>query len=171
MIKTLTIALLLFATLVCAAEQPDLQQHPSCSFCGMNRTTFAHTRVLIDYPDGSTTATCSLRCAAVDFALSLDKSPKTISVGDSNSRQLIDAEQAFWVIGGKKPGVMTMHGKWAFAEQAAANQFIASNGGRLADFEQALEATFADMYLDTRMIRNKRKMKKMKMQHTPAEQE
>ena len=67
-----------------------------------------------------------------------------------------------WVIGGNKMGVMTKRAKWAFADETAAQSFIAQNGGNLAGFEEAIKATFEDMYQDTKMIREKRKMKKMK---------
>jgi len=40
-----------------------------------------------------------------------------------------------------------------------AETFIGAHGGTPASFEEAIEATYADMYKDTRMIREK-KMKK-----------
>lgn len=42
---------------------------------------------------------------------------------------LIDAEKAFWVIGGSKPGVMTKRAKWAFEKKEAADKFMLDNGG------------------------------------------
>ena len=82
----------------------------------------------------------------------------------STAKHLIDAEQAFWVIGGKIPGVMTKQAKWAFAQKEDAEKFIAVNGGTLANFDQAMKAAYEDMYADVKMIREKRKMMKMKMQ-------
>jgi len=35
-------------------------------------------------------------------------------------------------------------------------------GGELQSFEQAMKAAFEDLYHDTKMIREKRKMKRMK---------
>ena len=165
--RTLILALITSLMLSCwaiAAEQLDQQQHASCNYCGMNRVKFAHSRMLIDYDNGSSVGTCSLHCAAVEFALSIDKTPKTIKVGDLNNKQLIDAEQAFWVIGGDNQGVMTSRAKWAFSDKTAAEQFVASSGGAMVGFDQAMKAAYEDMYTDTMMIRNKRKMKKMKMQ-------
>jgi copper chaperone NosL len=87
-----------------------------------------------------------------------------ISVEDYNTKELIDAEQAFWVIVPDKPGVMTRRAKWAFADKGAADAFIKANNGSIpAGFEEAIKATYEDMYGDTRMIREKRKMKRMKM--------
>lgn len=157
-------AVLLFSSLVFAAEHLDQEQHASCNFCGMNRVKFAHSRMLINYSDDSSVGTCSLHCAAVEFAISINKTPTAIKVSDFNTKQLIDAEGAFWVLGGQKPGVMTLRAKWAFSDKEAAKKFVISNGGIIVDFDQAMKAAYEDMYKDTMMIRNQRKMKKMKMQ-------
>jgi len=154
-----------FAGFSIVFAQDDISKHPACPLCGMDRAKFAHSRVLVEYDDGSTYGACSVHCAAIDMVVNIDKAPQAVMVGDFNTKQLIDAEQAVWVIGGKKMGVMTKRAKWAFADETAAQSFIAQNGGNLATFEEAIKATFEDMYQDTKMIREKRKMmreKKMK---------
>lgn len=156
--------LLIFGTAAVAADQDQLD-HPSCSYCGMHRVKFAHSRMLIEYTDGGSIGTCSIRCTAVEFANAIDRMPKSIMVGDLNTKQLIDAEKAVWVLGGNRPGVMTKRAKWAFADRAAADAFIAEQGGEIADFEQAMTAAYQDMYMDTKMIRMKRAAKKSKMMH------
>jgi nitrous oxide reductase accessory protein NosL len=135
-----------------------------CRYCGMNLEKFAFARVLIEYDDGTSTGLCSIRCAAVDMANNLDKAPKSIKVGDYGTHQLINAEKAFWVIGGSKQGVMTKQAKWAFAKKDAAEKFIKENGGKLATFDAVMKASYEDLYQDTKMIREKRKMNRMKMQ-------
>ena len=146
-----------------ALAQTDVENHKACAYCGMDRGQFAHSRMLIVYNDGSQVAVCSLHCAAVDSAVNLDKTPKSIQVADFGTKNLIDAEKAFWVIGGTKPGVMSKRAKWAFADKADAEGFIKVNGGQLATFDEAMKAAYEDMYADTKMIRDKRKMMKMKM--------
>jgi copper chaperone NosL len=141
----------------------DVKEIPSCKYCGMNREMFAHSRMLIEYSDGTKEGVCSLHCAAVDLALNLDKAPKAIWVGDYGRKVLIDAETAAWIIGGSKPGVMTKNAKWAFANKADAEKFRQENGGRLATFDEALEASYKDLADDTKMIRERRKMRKMQM--------
>ena len=145
-----------------AFAQEDISKHASCPFCGMDREKFAFSRVYVEYDDGSTLGTCSIHCAAVDMAVNIDKAPRFIGVGDYNTKKLINAEKAQWVIGGDKMGVMTRRAKWAFEERPAAEQYVTSHGGRIASFEEAMEATYEDMYEDTRMIREKRRMKRMK---------
>ena len=140
----------------------DIQQAQSCAYCGMNRGMFDYSRVLIEYDDGTTVPACSLHCTAIDLANKIDKTPKAILVGDFQTKRLIDAEAAVWVLEGAKAGVMSKRGKWAFEKQADAEAFLATNGGRLASFEQAVKMAYDDMYEDTQMIRARRKAKMMK---------
>jgi copper chaperone NosL len=138
------------------AADGDLAKHASCKFCGMDREEWNFSRVYLEYDDGSTEGTCSLHCAAVDLAVNLDKSPKTVWVADYGTKQLIDAASAVWVLGGGKQGVMTRRAKWAFADQAAAAAFVKENGGMLASFDEAMKGAYQDMYDDTKMIRERR---------------
>ena len=146
--------------------QEDVQKHSSCKYCGMDRQKFAHSRIFIEYDDASSVGTCSIHCAAVDLALNIDKTPKIIQVGDYNTKNLLDAEKAFWVMGGSKMGVMTKRAKWAFDKKEDAEKFIKENGGENATFDVAMKAAYEDMYADTKMIRERRKMMKQKtMEH------
>jgi copper chaperone NosL len=144
-----------------AQAQEDIQKITSCKYCGMDRAKFAHSRMLMTYDDGSQLGSCSIHCLAVDLALNIDKTPKTIEVGDYNTKNLIDAEKAFWVIGGNKPGVMTKRAKWAFGNKSDAEAFVKAEGGNLSTFDDAMKATYEDMNEDTKMIRERRKMKRM----------
>ena len=76
-----------------AQAQQDIDKHASCKYCGMDRKMFAHSRMLLIYEDGSELGTCSLHCLAVDMALNIDKTPKSIQVADYNTKILIDAEK------------------------------------------------------------------------------
>jgi copper chaperone NosL len=145
-----------------ALAQSDIDTHAACQYCGMDRKMHAHSRMLLVFDDGSEVGTCSLHCVAVDMALNIDKVIKSMKVADYNTKNLIDADKAFWVIGGVKPGVMSKRAKWAFGNKADAEAFIRDNQGALADFEAAIKATYEDMYSDTQMIREKRMAKNMK---------
>jgi len=145
-----------------AAAQEDVTKHPACPYCGMDRAKFAHSRMYVVYDDGTSVGTCALHCTAIDMSLKIDKTPEAIMVGDYNSKKLIDAEKAYWVIGGSKMGVMTARAKWAFEKKEDADQFIKEFGGKLATLDDAFKAAFEDMYQDIEMIRKKRQMMKMK---------
>jgi copper chaperone NosL len=136
---------ILAAVLFCIAgtivlAQDDIKDHRSCANCGMDRKAFGYSRMLIQYEDGSSLGTCSLHCAVVE----LDKNPghkvKALLVADRDSRMLIDAEQANWVMGGGKRGVMTEKPKWAFQSKESADAFIKANGGKLVTWAEALAA-------------------------------
>ncbi len=165
------LSLLAIVILICISvpaivfAQEDAKKYPSCKYCGMDREKFAHSRVLIEYEDGSVVPMCSIHCAAVDLANNIDKTPKAILVGDYGTKNLVDVEKAFWVIGGSKMGVMTKRAKWAFETKEGAEAFRKENGGALANFDEAVKASYEDMYQDTKMIRDRRKMRKMEHQH------
>ena len=156
--------LLFLGCLSFATDLPDVGKHQSCSYCGMDRGKFAHSRMLVEYDDGTSFGACSLHCTAVNLATSIDKTPRMIEVGDYYSRKLIDAEKAFWVIGGNLQGVMTANAKWAFETRQDAERFIRENGGSVAIFDDAIKAAYEDMYKDTRQIREKRRLKRMSRQ-------
>jgi hypothetical protein len=141
--------------------QDDMKEITECLYCGMDRAKFAHSRMLVEYEDGTREGMCSLHCAAIDLAANIDMTPKTINVGDYVTKKLIDAEKAFWVIGGSKTGVMTKRAKWAFEKKEAAEKFVKENGGNISTFDEALKAAYEDMYADIKMIRDRRKMRKM----------
>ena len=44
------VSILVVAAAVCAAAD-DMKTHASCNYCGMNRETFGHSRMLIEYDD------------------------------------------------------------------------------------------------------------------------
>lgn len=159
--------LLLPSTVLLAQTPSDIEAHPFCKYCNMNRLQYAHGRMLITYDDGSSFGACSIHCAAIDLVLNVDKTPTSILVGDYVTKALIDAETAYWVIGGNRPGVMTRRAKWAFASKADAQRFITFNGGKLASFDAVMRASYEDMQADSKMIRNKRKLRKMQ-DHPPA---
>jgi copper chaperone NosL len=154
----------------------DVQKCPECHYCGMNRQSFAYSRMLVSYNDGSAVGTCSLNCTAIDLVVNFKNTPVTFQVGDYQTKNLIDAEKAVWVLGGKKQGVMTDRAKWAFADKKGAQAFIKENGGKLANFEEVMRLAFEDLYRDTKKTRERiarqRHKKLMESQrlslHTPA---
>ncbi len=126
------------------ASESDIGNMPLCKSCGMSRATFASSRTVIEYDDGSISGTCSLNCAAAEMALNPAKFPKAVWVADYSSQHLIDARKAVWVMGGKKEGVMSRNGKWAFLDREAADSFLAGNGGTLAGFDEVMKAAYAE---------------------------
>jgi nitrous oxide reductase accessory protein NosL len=124
----------------------DIQNHPSCRYCGMDRRMYDYSRMIVEYGGGVQTGTCSIHCTAIDLALNPGKEPKALMVGDYRTKRLIDAGKSYWVIGGNRYGVMSIRGKWAFAEKEDAEEFIRDHGGKIGSFDEALQAAFEDMW-------------------------
>lgn len=133
-----------------------------CVYCGMSRVKYGHSWVIITHEDGSVSGVCSIHCAAIDMALHSEMPVSKISVGDYDTKRQIDADKAYWVIGGDKMGVMTARAKWAFQTKKAADNFMRLHGGRSATFEEVMRAAFEDMYEDTLILQKKRRLMKMR---------
>ena len=142
----------------------DIRSHPDCPICGMSRQQYAHSRMLIDYQEGPV-GTCSIHCTAADIAVNRHKRVRGVFVADYSGRQLIPATTAFWVIGGDRSGVMTQRAKWAFARQTDATSFMRDLGGSPANFEDAMKATFEDMYADIKAARERARKQKARGRH------
>ncbi len=129
---------------IAASAASDIDQHRDCRHCGMDRKQFGYSRMMITYSDGTSMGTCSLHCIITDMNINKDKKVALIQVADRDSQKLIDAAKAFWVVGGSKRGVMTARAKWAFETKASAEKFVAKYGGKLASWDEALQAARDD---------------------------
>lgn len=141
MLKSLCSTLLLAIALgVGVASAGETVEAPaSCKHCRMDRTMFSHSRMLVTYADGSSAGTCSLNCVTTEKKQAKSKEIISLQVADYNTKQLIDARTAAWVVGGSKRGVMTAVAKWAFARKQDASNFVRQNGGKLATFKEVSE--------------------------------
>lgn len=145
MIKYRIVFVILAMVLFCMARtivfaQDDINNHRSCVNCGMDRKAYGFSRMLIQYEDGSALGVCSLHCAVVELDANPGRKVKELLVADRDFRTLINAEQANWVMGGGKRGVMTQQPKWAFQSKDGAAAFIKANGGKLVTWAEALAA-------------------------------
>lgn len=139
-----TAAMLLSLFALAAFAEVDIEQHRDCKHCGMDRKAFGYSRMLLEYKDGKQVGVCSLHCVVTELDSSKGGAVISFKVADRNTRQLIDAEKAVWVIGGIKRGVMTLRAKWAFAKKDAAQSFIDAYGGNIASWSEALAAALED---------------------------
>jgi hypothetical protein len=116
----------------------------------MDRKAYGFSRMIVRYDDGTEAGVCSLRCGVVELDSSQGRKTKAILVADRDSRMLIDAEQAVWVMGGAKRGVMTSRPKWAFSTRAAAEAFLKEYGGAIVTWNEALAAAREDLAREVR---------------------
>lgn len=133
-----------------ATGEPELIQKGDekayCSICGMSLKQFYKTSHGVILKDGTMKQYCSIRCLASDYP-SIESSISKIMVTDVKSEKLIDVKSAFYVVGSKVPGTMSMVSKLAFANEADAKAFAAENGGDVMGFDAAFakaKASLAD---------------------------
>jgi nitrous oxide reductase accessory protein NosL len=132
----------LFGSTVQAED--DIHNHRQCAECGMDRKAYGFSRMLLVYAEGKEVGVCSLHCAVEAMDRRKDQPVKVLLVADRNTHAMIPAEEAIWVMGGKKLGVMTRQAKWAFQEKSAAESFIKEYGGEIVTWDEALAAARAD---------------------------
>ena len=138
--KVCLLVMLLLSIFSIGLAVEKMEPPSECKHCGMNRTTFSRSRMVITYKDGSSAGTCSLNCVVTDMKSSRGKAIARTQVADYDSSALIDAGSAVWVIGGSKRGVMSKVPKWAFATKQGAETFVRDNGGKLADYKEVLKS-------------------------------
>ena len=131
-----TMTLLLTSAFAGAME--SVEGPKTCKQCGMDRTAFAQSRMLIVYADNTAVGVCSLHCTAAELQQNRDKRVSSLMVADYFTKELVDAKTATWVVGGNKMGVMTAVAKWAFAKAGVARNFVEGNGGMVSSFDQAM---------------------------------
>ncbi len=152
-------------------QENDLSKFPRCPYCGMDRKQLHHSRLLIHYANGVPDGVCSLHCAAISLSINIDAEPKSVWVGDNASeaetKPLVEADKASFLIGGSAPGVMSARSKVAYGSEAAAKAAQAAQGGEIGGFEQALLAAYTDMSKDVARIRKNREERRSRMKAGP----
>ncbi len=147
------------------AAVPCMVDHPlmpprkefsgQCPNCGMVRPMWARTWFTFENSEGESRA-CSFHCLA-DVALKSDEDPKNVRVAlYLNPEKMVPAQQAYFVVGSKAKGTMTMKSKIAFASKAEADKFAGSCGGDVAEFRKALAMAKAGIAKENPMLVQKR---------------
>jgi nitrous oxide reductase accessory protein NosL len=126
------------------AQASDIDDHRDCAYCGMDRKAYGFSRMLIRYQDGAAVGVCSLHCAVTELDANPGRAVQAMLVADRDTRAMIEAEKAVWVMGGKKRGVMTGQPKWAFQTKAAAEAFIKEYEGKIVTWAEVLAAARAE---------------------------
>lgn len=123
---------LLFASVLHADAQRE-----ECSVCGMWIDLYMKTRHVITLEDGSSESFCSIACAS-KYIKGHEGNISRVMAADFNTRELVNAEEAFYLSGSDVPGVMTYTSRIAFSTQKAADAFQKKHGGSIITFDQAL---------------------------------
>lgn len=154
-----------FSPIAVLAADPCLVNHPlmpprkdfsgQCPNCGMVRPMWARTWITFENSEGKSQA-CSFHCLA-DVALKSGESPKNVQVAlYLHPEKMVPARQAFFVVGSKAKGTMTMKSKIAFPSKAEAEKFSKSCGGDVVVFQEALTAAKAGIAKENPILVQKR---------------
>ena len=108
-----------------------------CSVCGMTLPMFYRTNHAADH-DGKHDQYCSITCMIED-AIVNGKQLTNFKVVDNVTLKLIPSKDAFFIVGSKKPGTMSMVSKYAFSTKKAAMMFKKKNGGILMNFDELVK--------------------------------
>jgi nitrous oxide reductase accessory protein NosL len=144
---------------LCSVEHPFMPPRKDysgqCPNCGMVRAMWARTWFTYENSEGKTQA-CSFHCLA-DMAIKSGEDPKNVRVAlYLNPKKMIPAEQAFFVVGSKAIGTMTMKSKIALTSKDEAEKFRKSCGGEVVRFRQALTMAKAGIDQEKPMLLEKR---------------
>ncbi|MEA1914484.1 MAG: nitrous oxide reductase accessory protein NosL [Campylobacterota bacterium] len=145
-----------------ASAEPILIQEGKekhwCPVCGMNIKMFYKTSHTSKLHNGTKRQYCSIRCLAVDMEeYGIDLS--AVTVVDAKTQKLINAKDAFYVVGSKVMGTMTKVSKLAFALEADALEFIQKYKGKIVNFDAALKMAQESLKSDIAMVKKKKKKK------------
>jgi len=130
-----------------------------CPNCGMNLPKFYKTNHI-----HSNKQYCSLHCL-VD-ATKKEVPADDVKVIDTKTLKFIEAKHAFYVVGSKKRGTMSIKSKYAFAAKKDAEIFQKKFDGKIVDFQTAYAIAKDDFENDMKMISTKKEKKVYKIGKT-----
>ncbi|MEA3384663.1 MAG: nitrous oxide reductase accessory protein NosL [Campylobacterota bacterium] len=105
-----------------------------CPVCGMTLPLFYRTNHAASH-NGYDKQYCSIHCAAQDKEVN-KKMLANFRVVDNDTLEFIDSNDAFFVVGSKKPGTMSTVSKYAFGTQESAKEFKNRFGGKVMKFSE-----------------------------------
>jgi copper chaperone NosL len=155
MMLPLFLIVLLALASVCQAGVDAAVQ---CKQCGMSRSAYDYSRMLVSYRSGAQSAVCSVHCAAADLSGAKEKKGAALQVADYDTKKLIAAERAAWAVGGARKGVMTARAKWAFGSRAAAERFVRQNGGSVVGFKDVMREAAKEVQDEAAAMRQHHEM-------------
>jgi len=120
---------------------------------------FYKTSHAVILKDGKKKQYCSIRCLVADWPILKDKIKKILVV-DAKRGELINAKSAYYVVGSKVKGTMSMVSKIAFAKEGDAKAFQKEFGGKIVDFDTAFKMASNSFNKDSMMV-SKKKQKMM----------
>ena len=116
---------------------PMAQEHQQCIMCGMDLTKYTHVRYQIIDTGGNTYTTCGVQCGLL-LQLNLKDKFKSATATDLFNHKTLPADKAWYVY---RSTIITDMGPGfiAFASRDHANRFVTGFGGKVVNWQQALD--------------------------------
>ena len=124
-----------------------------CSVCGMTLPMFYRTNHAADH-DGIHDQYCSVQCELTDQLIN-GKKLTNFRVVDNTTLKFIPSKDAYFIVGSKKPGTMSMVSKYAFGTKKAALNFQKENGGKVMNFDEVVALVKKSRAKEMSMIKKK----------------
>ena len=99
---------------------------------------YRHTRHVFIDKQGNEIMFCSLTCAA-RYLKAHESEMEKLQVADYLTAELIDTDQAVYLVGSDAPPVMSNTSFIAFAHRDEAEEFRKQHGGRIMKFIEAIK--------------------------------
>jgi nitrous oxide reductase accessory protein NosL len=123
-------------------QKADQKLH--CARCGMNLVKFYKTSHTAKDSHGHQYQYCSIHC--LEDHLRVGEKLKDIKVVDTDSLKFIDATSAIYVVGSDAHATMSHISKYAFDTKKDALAFQKEHGGKLMNFQEALNIAKKDFH-------------------------
>ncbi len=126
-----------------------------CPNCGMLRSMWARTWMEFENSTGKY-GVCSFHCLA-DMAIKAGEQPLSVDTALYMApEKMIPAGTAWFVVGSKANGTMTMNSKIAFPSREEAEAFSKSCGGKVQNFPDTFSLATQELPKEKAMIAQKR---------------
>jgi len=131
-----TCLVFLFIMLLSPLAAFSAEPRPDCRVCGMWIDQYLHTRHVFTTTDGDQVMFCSLACAA-KYLKTHKAEIKRMQVADYQTTELVDTDEAVYLVDSDAPPVMSYVSIIAFADRKRAENFQKEHGGKLMPFSEA----------------------------------
>ena len=124
-----------------------------CPVCGMTLPMFYKTNNAADVK-GKTHQYCSIHCMHEEAMLNGEaiQNPRVV---DNESLKFIDANDAYYVVGSKKPATMSTVSKYGFASKEKAEAFAKEFGGEVMGYSDVSALVAKGLKKDIAMIKKR----------------
>lgn len=115
--------------------------YPRCQLCGMDLNKYTHVRYTINTVDNKQVSTCGVQCGLL-LQLNLGNKFDSATATTLLKHRVVPAEEALYVY---KSNIITdmSPGFIAFYSEGNARNFVKGFGGKVLNFEQAMEVVQA----------------------------